>query len=590
MRTFWVLVLLFFSGQGYGFAYASNAVVSIRVVKPSEPLTPGKPAIIKVELTISSSYHINSDRPLSDYLIPTTLKFESKAGVQFGKVQFPAAQVLKLKASNNEPMSVFAGDVVASVEIIPSADFTEKEINLKGTVGYQACDDNVCLPPVREVLDISLPVSASVSAIASEPRSSGGSSEQVKSPFAFQDKGLPVIFLLVFIGGLALNLTPCVYPMIPITITYFGGQAQGSKGSLFIHSVLYTFGMAVTYSVLGIIAAMTGGLLGSALRYPIVLIGIACVMVLLSLSMFDVYEFRMPGFLNRLAGGSQKGFAGSFLMGLTVGIVAAPCIGPFVLGLLTFVGNRGSIVLGFLLFFVLALGLGIPFLVLGIFSGSIRRLPQSGAWMVWVRKIFGFVLLAMAVFFLKTLFSNLIAYQLTLSVILFLAGIYLAWIDPTQTGGKGFAFVRNLVGIAFFIAAIYGAAAVLPAPGAGAIGWHSYSDEMLSQALRQSKPVFIDFYADWCAPCKELDKQTFSSPEVVRLSSDFMMLKVDLTSADNPDTEALRKKYQAWGVPTLVFLKPDGEEIPDLRATGFESKEVFIGRMKQALQRAGVGR
>jgi thioredoxin:protein disulfide reductase len=609
MRTIWAVILLFLSGHGYALAYASKPVVSIKVVKPSEPLTPGKPATLRVELAISSPYHINSDRPLSDYLIPTTVKFESQAGVQVGKVQFPAAQVLKLM---NEQMSVFTGDGTISVEIIPAADLTEKEIHLKGVVGYQACNDRVCLPPVREALDISLPVGAPGPAsnvpapYVAEARSSGGSPGSTKSFFTFEDKSLFVIFLLVFIGGLALNLTPCVYPMIPITITYFGGQAQGRKGSLFIHSMLYTIGMAVTYSVLGVIAAMTGGLLGSALRYPIVLIGIACVMVLLSLSMFDVYEFRMPGFLNRLAGGSQKGFTGTFLMGLTVGIVAAPCIGPFVFGLLTFVGNKGSVVLGFLLFFVLALGLGIPFLVLGMFSGSIRRLPRSGAWMVWVRKIFGFVLLAMAVFFLKTLFSNLLAYQLTLSTILFLAGIYLAWIDPIQTVGKAFPFIRNIVGVVFFAAAIYGLAAILqeqvagavrrPAYSAGSveneksIQWHRYSEEILRQALRQTKPVFIDFYADWCAPCKELDKETFSSPEVVSLSNNFMMLKVDLTSADNPNTEALREKYQARGVPTLVFLKPDGEEMPDLRATGFEPKEVFVGRMKQALQRAGGSR
>jgi len=607
MKRTLAVILLFLSGHGYAFAYASKSVVSIKVIKPSEPLTLGQSATLKVELNISSPYHINSDRPLSDYLIPTTLIFESHAGVQFGKVQFPAAQVLKLM---NEQMSVFTDTVTASVEIIPSANLTEKEVILKGVVGYQACDDKVCLPPVREALDIRLRVSAPITASinvsvpsAADVPSNGTSPSSAKSFFSFEDKSLLVIFLFVFVGGLALNLTPCVYPMIPITITYFGGQAQGRKGSLVIHSLLYTVGMAVTYSILGVMAALTGGLLGSALRYPPVLFGIACIMVLLSLSMFDVYEFRMPGFLNRLAGGSQKGFAGTFLMGLTVGIVAAPCIGPFVLGLLTFVGNKGSVVLGFLLFFVLALGLGIPFLVLGIFSGSIRRLPRSGAWMVWVRKIFGFILLAMAVFFLKTVFPNLLAYQLTLSTILFLAGIYLAWIDPTQTGGKVFPFIRNIVGIAFFASAIYGAAATLQEQVAGAvikpystgsvdgknvqsIQWYRYSDEILSQALRQAKPVFMDFYADWCAPCKELDKLTFSSPEVVSLSNNFIMLKVDLTSADDPKTEALRRKYQAWGVPTLVFLKPDGEEMPDLRATGFEPKEVFIGRMKQALQRA----
>jgi thiol:disulfide interchange protein DsbD len=345
--------------------------------------------------------------------------------------------------------------------------------------------------------------------------------------------------------------------------------------------------MAVTYSVLGVVAAMTGGLFGAAHQYPPVLIGIALVMVLLALSMFDVYELRLPASLNRLAGSSQKGFWGSFLMGLTVGIVAAPCIGPFVLGLLTYVGNRGNAFLGFALFFVLALGLGIPFLVLGAFSGSIRRLPRSGAWMIWVRKIFGFILLAMAVYFLKTLFPTLLAYQLTFALVMLLAGIYLAWIDPVASSGKAFPFMRNIVGIIFFALALYAAVTGIQVGigiPSGAIQWFPYSDAMLSRATREAKPVFIDFYADWCAPCKELDNHTFAEPEVISRSKEFVMLKVDLTSAEDPEVEALRSKYQVRGVPTLVFLGPDGQEIPGLRGNGFEPKEVFLNKMSQALR------
>jgi thiol:disulfide interchange protein DsbD len=426
------------------------------------------------------------------------------------------------------------------------------------------------------------------------PRRAGGGAWNVD----FGTRELPAIFLLVFLGGLALNLTPCVYPMIPITISYFGGQAQGKKGSLVLHSILYVVGMAITYSVMGVVAAMTGSLFGAAHQYPAVLIGIALVMVVLAMSMFDVYELRLPAALIRLTGSSQKGFWGTFLMGSTVGIVAAPCIGPFVLGLLTYVGNKGNAFLGFALFFVLALGMGIPFLALGAFSGSIRRLPRSGAWMVWVRKIFGFILLAMAVFFLKTLFPSMLAYNLALALVMLLAGIYLAWIDPAAAPGKAFPFVRTAVGIAFFAVALYCGLTGLHAgfeegmarPGAagstGAIQWLPYSEEMLSVAARDGKPVFIDFYADWCAPCRELDRQTFAAPEVVELSRQFVMLKVDLTSAGDPRAEALRQKYQARGVPALVFLTPDGREIPGLRSNGFETKDVFLNKMNEALRHA----
>ena len=598
ISTALVVFLALFSGTS---VWSANPVVSIRAIAPAGSLQPGKPAALTVELDILSRYHINSDRPLQDYLIPTTLQFEPRPGVTFAKTTFPPAQVKKLPVSDS-PMSVFEGIVRIEAEIIPAADITLKEVVIRGSVRYQACDDRSCLPPVRQPFSLALPVGYSASspvssAIAPEkaepaPGQSAGNPESTD----FGSKGLLVTFLLVFLGGLGLNLTPCVYPMIPITITYFGGQAQGKKGSIIVHSSLYVIGMAVTYSILGVVAAMTGGLFGAALQYPPVVVGIALVMILLALSMFDVYELRMPASLNRLAGSSQKGFWGTFLMGLTVGIVAAPCIGPFVLGLLTYVGNRGNVILGFSLFFVLALGLGVPFLVLGIFSGSIRRLPRSGAWMVWVRKIFGFILLVMAVYFLRNLLPGLLAYHLTLALIMLLAGIYLAWIDPVPAAGKTFSYVRNVVGIIFFACALYaavtglsGGSAGMPArfaeqTSSGTIHWQLYSESILSRAARESKPVFIDFYADWCAPCKELDTHTFSAPEVVDRSREFIMLKVDLTSADDPQAEALRKRYQARGVPTLVFLKPDGQEIPGLRGTGFEDKEVLLDKMNRAIQ------
>jgi thioredoxin:protein disulfide reductase len=568
------------------YAQTSDSVVSIQTIAPVEPLKAGQPAVIGVELSIAKPYHINADRPLEDYLIPTSLEFEPIAGVAFGKIVFPAALVKKLPVSDS-PMAVYEGTIKISVEITPDASLQQKDIILKGKVRYQACDDSTCLPPVRK--PFSLALSFQGTAQAPTPQSAPAAASE-----GFGDRGIFVTLLLVFLGGLALNLTPCVYPMIPITISYFGGQSQGKKGSLVAHACLYVIGMAVTYSVLGVFAAMTGSLFGTALQYPPVLIGIALVMVLLALSMFDVYEFRMPAFLNRLAGGSQKGFGGTFLMGLTVGIVAAPCIGPFVLGLLTYVGNKGSALLGFVLFFVLALGMGVPFIVLGVFSGSIKKLPRSGAWMVWVRKVFGFILLAMAVYFLEPLFPNPLAYRLTLALILLLAGIYLAWIDRVESTGKAFPLVRNIIGILFFALALYAAvtgienylrnasAGTLASGAPNAIQWFPYSQGMLDQAARESKPVFIDFYADWCVPCKEMDAQTFAVPEVVTRSRDFVMLKVDLTSTEDPKAGALREQYQVKGVPTLVFLRPDGQEISDLRGTGFESKDVFLEKMNKA--------
>lgn len=446
------------------------------------------------------------------------------------------------------------------------------------------------------------PTAAAPVPAVSDPASHSSSSPSAKgSPF--EGKGLPVIFVLVFLGGLALNLTPCIYPIIPITVSYFGGQAEGKKGGVVLHAVFYVLGMALTYSILGVIAAFTGGLFGAALSYPPVLIAIAVIMIVLSLSMFDVYEFRMPGFLNKLAGGSQKGYLGTILMGLTVGIVAAPCIGPFVLGLLTYVGNRGNVVLGFSLFFVLALGLGVPFLILGIFSGSLNKLPRSGAWMVWVRKIFGFILIAMAAYFLKSLFPNVLFYQFTLALVMLIAGIYMGWIEPTKTPGKVFPYIRVAVGILFLALALvfsvqgveeYLDETIAARAGesgglaADAVAWQPYSEEALADAVRAGKPVFIDSFADWCIPCKELDKMTFNQPEVVAASRKFVMLKTDLTVGSDPRVKAFYQKFGVRGVPTLIFLKPDGTELAELRGTGFEPKDVFLGKMNTALEQSGL--
>ncbi len=416
----------------------------------------------------------------------------------------------------------------------------------------------------------------------------------------FEGKGLPLIFVLVFLGGLALNLTPCVYPLIPITISYFGGQAQGRRGGIAGHAVLYVLGMAVTYSILGVIAALAGSLFGAALQYPPVLVFIALVMIALALSMFDVYELRLPAFLNRLAGSQQKGYFGTLIMGLTVGIVAAPCIGPFVLGLLTYVGDRGSVVLGFSLFFVLALGLGLPFIFLGIFSGSLSRLPRSGVWMVWVRKIFGFILLAMAVYFLKPLFPSPLLYNLAFAMTMLVAGFYLGWLEPSAAPGKAFRDVRTWVAIIFFALAVILAASGIKGyldaaiarrigeaggggPAANAIAWMPYSEARVAEAGAAGKPVFIDSYADWCIPCREMDSRTFNQPEVIAASRGFVMLKADLTRRSGP-VESFYRKYGVKGVPTLIFLRPDGTEVTELRGTGFEPPDVFLGKMKRALE------
>lgn len=631
MRRAGLILVLFLCALTLSFAWDGGPTVSLKVIGPAEPFKPGAERTIFIEITIYPPFHINSHLPLDESLVPTSIDFRTQEGIRVVKVEYPAGELKKFIFSES-PLSVYEGTARIAATLAVASDFSAPEVRVEGSLGYQACDNNSCLAPDEAGFSEKYPLAAAVVAVktqvpltstATSPKpaapappaaapaqakpsqvSSTGESPAGAKPGAvvpitqgLEGKGLFLSFLLVFLAGLALNLTPCIYPLIPITISYFGGQAGGKKGSLLGHALFYVLGMALTYSVLGVIASFTGSLFGSALQHPPVLIVIAAIMVALALSMFDLYEIRMPGFLSNLAGTSRRGLFGTLFMGLTVGIVAAPCIGPFVLGLLTYVGDRGNVLLGFGLFFVLALGLGLPFLFLALFSGSISRLPRSGSWMVWVRKIFGFVLLAMAVYFLQPLFPDPLTYNLTLALMMLVAGVYMAWIEPTKTPGKVFPVIRSLVGLAFFIACLFLASSAIKAQiertaarsairrGAEAdvVRWSAYDAGAISRAAAEKKPVFIDFSAEWCIPCRELDKSTFSAPEVVEMSARFLMVKADLTSSSSPLSRDLTRRFRIKGVPTLVFLDAEGREVPELRAVGFIDKEELLKRMNKAL-------
>jgi thiol:disulfide interchange protein DsbD len=363
--------------------------------------------------------------------------------------------------------------------------------------------------------------------------------------------------------------------MIPITVSYFGGQSRGRSGHTLSLALLYLLGMATMYSALGLVAAFTGSLFGSALQNPIVLIVIAAVMVALAMSMFGYYEIRIP---ERLAG-----MAGTAKQGLTVGIVAAPCIGPFVLGLLTFVGESGSLFLGFSLFFVLALGLGLPFVVLAVASGNIARLPKSGEWMEWVRRLFGLVLLAMALYFLRHVIGD-IAYYALLGALLVVGGVMLGFVSKVHSSTLWFAAFRRLIGVAAPLYGLYMALApghILGRQAAAASSWAPYAEVELTRAVAAKRPVVIDFSADWCMPCKELEHKTFSQQEVIEKTRNFVTMKADLTQHGSPDVRALRKRYDIKGVPTIVFIDATGKEREDLRAVQFIDKNEFLRRLDE---------
>jgi thiol:disulfide interchange protein DsbD len=389
--------------------------------------------------------------------------------------------------------------------------------------------------------------------------------------------GIIWTLLGIFFGGMALNLTPCIYPLIPITVSYFGGQSTSNKGSLSAHGLCYIGGMALTNSSLGVAAALTGGLMGAMLQSPFVLASVAVILLIFSTSLFGLWELRMPYWLTQVASKSYAGYFGSLFMGITLGVVAAPCIGPFVLGLLTWVAGMGNPFLGFLIFFTLSLGLGLPLFFLAMFSGQIEKLPRSGEWMLWMRKLMGWILVGMAAYFVRPVLTKTMG-DIVLAGVAFGAGLHLGWIDGTRAAFRAFNWLKTGAGIAGLVTATYliGSLA-MTGPG---VNWQSYSDQMIANAVKHKKPVIIDFSAAWCAPCRELDEITFHHPDIVRLSKeDVIMVKVDLTRKGNPVHERLVKEFEIKGVPTVVFLDPSGKERRDLRLMDFLPPDKFLVRM-----------
>ena len=387
--------------------------------------------------------------------------------------------------------------------------------------------------------------------------------------------------LAIFLGGLALNLTPCVYPLIPITISYFGGKSEGIRGHTILHGILYLVGLAVTNSLLGLSAALTGGMLGFALQNPIVLILVAAVMVAMGLSFFGLWELRLPLWLTRSASKSYAGLFGTFFMGLTLGVVAAPCLGPFILGLLVYVGQVGDPFLGLLYFFTLSIGLGIPLALLAVFSGAVARLPKSGDWMIWIRKLMGWVLMAMAAFMVSFAVSHGILRPALLAGVAVAAGIHLGWLDRTARGHKAFTYAKRVVGIVVACAGIvYLLVSIRPT---GQIEWIPYDQSVIAQAAEEKRPVILEFYADWCAPCRIMEREVFTDPEVIKLSRNFVTVRADLTRAQ-PFHDQLMDRYQIRGIPLVVFINNEGKEVERLRIVGLVDKAQFIDRLKEFLK------
>lgn len=559
--------------------------VDLSIEFDREAYEPGDEVSGTVIADIADTWHINSAYPEDEFAIPTALRIESPA-LEVTGIEYPPHVERAFSFADGQLLAVYDGRTPIPFK---ARRLASDEVSVRAVLYYQACNDTVCLPPREAVVETTLGEGISgttVDALAGAGSSPSGDFQPLSAAPAgggggifgsdiqetFESRGMLLTLLAVFVLGLALNLTPCVYPLIPITIGYFSSQ-QGKGANRVLLSILYVLGIAVTYSALGVTSALSGRLFGAWLQSSAVLIFFALLMVALASSMFGLWDIRVPQFIMSRSGG-KAGYAGALTMGLLAGIVAAPCVGPFVISLIALVSQSGSVGIGFTLFFVLALGLGVPYLILGFFSSAANSMPRSGPWLDQIKKAFGFILIAMAFYFLRPVVGDDV-YRWGIAISLLLgAGLLLFSSGATRAGNV----IRIVSGVVLLVG---GVAFAIPPDRGPHIDWTAYDEAKLAEARAAGKPVVIDFYADWCIPCKELDALTFSDQSVVSESERFIRLKADLTRPGAEQTIALTEQFDILGVPTIVFIDSKGEEVDDARLVGFEKADPFLERMQQ---------
>ncbi|WP_173069413.1 protein-disulfide reductase DsbD [Sulfurimicrobium lacus] len=490
-----------------------------------------------------------------------------------------------------------------------------KKITLKAS--YQGCSEKgVCYPPILKSFDLTLPpqvaqenaaVAAPLSsAVADAPATAVDGSESSQIAALLKGGNFWLVVASFFGFGLLLALTPCVFPMIPILSGIIVGQGHHlTKPRAFALSLAYVMGMAITYAAAGVAAGLSGALLSNALQNPLVLGVFAFVFVLLAFSMFGFYELQMPSFIqsrfndasNKMKGGNA---AGVFLMGALSAVIVGPCVAAPLAGALAYIGLTHDVWLGGWALFAMALGMGMPLLAVGLSAGAL--LPRAGGWMEAVKAFFGVLLLGVAIWLISPVIPAVV-HMLLWAALLIVSAIYLHALDPLPhpTKGwskfwKGVGVVALIAGVALLVGALSGGRDILqPLSGLRGAGTaqaaeasHASFEKVkniaeLEQRLQKAggKPVMLDFYADWCVSCKELERFTFSNPQVQSRLKDVVLLQADVT-ANSDDDKALLKKFGLFGPPGIIFFDHSGKE--NGRMIGFENPEKFLANADKILK------
>ncbi|EKP0305735.1 protein-disulfide reductase DsbD [Aeromonas veronii] len=471
-----------------------------------------------------------------------------------------------------------------------------KEVGENATlrVRYQGCTDGLCYPPTDKLIDVAPLVTATTASTADTAQSVAPVSQQDQLAAALGNQGFWLSIVAFFALGLGLAFTPCVFPMYPILTGIIAGAGHRlSTGRAFLLSFVYVQGMAVTYTLLGLVVASAGLKFQAALQHPYVLIGLSVMFVLLALSMFGLYTLQLPsslqtrlsGLSNRQQGGSVVGVA---IMGMISGLVCSPCTTAPLSGALIYVAQSGDLWLGGAALYALSLGMGLPLLLLGTSGGKL--LPKAGAWMDVIKQLFGFALLAVPILLLSRLWSDQIATLACLGWGLLLCG-YLYHHNQHQPHSVAKSVRGFVLLLAMISAVVVGKDLLQPAPPAAItadasqtaprfIRVKTLDDLKVQLAAARGKPVLLDLYADWCVACKEFEHKTFSDPAVRERFGQMVLLQADVTANDDADIELLNG-LNVLGLPTLIFFDREGKELTGQRVTGFMGPAEFLGKLDQ---------
>lgn len=515
---------------------------------------------LKLTFTVKENHKI--------YLESLGLKPALGSEVSFKNLQISPIDTFYDKYSKINKQGVH-GTFEIVVDVFSTKDI--KDQNYPLLLSYQACSEEYCLFPQDFSFNVSLFV-----------KNSSFSLNRLMS------ESLLLAMIFVFFAGFLTSFTPCIFPMIPLTLAVLVPRGQTlSFTQKLARSLSYVLGIALTYSVFGLLAASSGLMFGSLLGNQYVAVCIGFFFVAFAISMLGFFEIKTPANLSQ-----SKWFnhSNTFLFGLAAGVVAGPCVGPVLLSILTFISQSGNLQTGFLLMMSFAFGMGLIFIILGVAGNIFQTLPRSGAWMNFTKYLFALIMLGLAFYYVYPVLSTAGLLLFAFAVLGIFCGVYLLYYEikfytPLATKTRQILkFSSVLLVIAFIVTTVfYKKINEIKTSSSSEYGWVAYDDATFAQVLKNGKPTVIDFYADWCMACKELKALTFSDPVVISEGQKVNRLVINATQSSDL-VEKLKKEHHVLGLPTILFFNQQGQKREDLTLTGFEPPKDFLNRLKKVME------